>query len=83
MFALIAHDKTDRLYINLKCDPLEADFLRSAFESVEPAYHMNKAHWNGVVIGGDVSDDELKRQIEHSYDLIKPKTLKKTVREKN
>ena len=39
-----------------------------------PAYHMNKIHWNTVVIGGDVPVDELKRMIERSYDLIKPKT---------
>jgi predicted DNA-binding protein (MmcQ/YjbR family) len=71
------YERHGKLCINLKCDPLEADFLRSAFESVEPAYHMNKTHWNGVVIGGDVSDDELKRQIEHSYDLIKPKTQRR------
>jgi predicted DNA-binding protein (MmcQ/YjbR family) len=76
MFALIAHDKADRLYINLKCDPIEADFLRSAFADVKPGWHMNKIHWNTVYTVGDVPDEELRRMIEHSYDLIKPKIKK-------
>jgi len=77
MFALIAHDKADRLYINLKCDPIEADFLRSAFADVKSGWHMNKTHWNTVYTDGDVPDEELRRMIEHSYDLIKPKIRKR------
>jgi predicted DNA-binding protein (MmcQ/YjbR family) len=76
MFALIAHDKANRLYINLKCDPIEADFLRQTFADVEPGWHMNKTHWNTVYIGGDVPDEELRRMIENSYELIKPKIRK-------
>lgn len=72
-------------YLNLKCDPLEADFVRSVYQSVIPGYHMNKTHWNTVIMDEDsvdghicdVSADELKRMIEHSYDLIKPKVRKK------
>ena len=41
-----------------------------------PAYHMNKEHWNMVVIGSDMSDEEIKRQVAKSYDLIKPKARK-------
>jgi predicted DNA-binding protein (MmcQ/YjbR family) len=62
-----------KLCINLKCDPFEADFLRQAFTDVTPAYHMNKEHWNTVKVGGDVTEDEMKRMIGRSYDLIKPK----------
>jgi len=72
MFALIAH-RHGRLYINLKCDPLEADFLRKAFADVEPGWHMNKTHWNTVYVDGDVSREELQRMIKHSYDLTAPK----------
>jgi predicted DNA-binding protein (MmcQ/YjbR family) len=61
------------LYLNLKCDPLDGDFLRSAFESIIPAWHMNKNHWITVVMGGDVPDDLTKTLIAQSYDLIKPK----------
>jgi len=71
-FALIMRHGGD-LYLNLKCDPLEADFLRSVYKSVIPGWHMNKTHWNTVVMGGDVPEEEMKRMIGHSYDLIKPK----------
>ena len=66
----------ERLAVNLKCDPMEADFLRRAFVDVTPGYHMNKTHWNTVYIGGDVPDEALKGMIANSYDLIKPKGRK-------
>jgi len=72
-FAMI-YERNDKLCVNLKCDPFEADFLRQAFEAVSPGWHMNKTHWNTITVGGDVSDDGLKRQIGNSYDLIKPKS---------
>lgn len=71
-FALIM-DHGGRLYVNLKCAPLEADLLRQLFAGVIPGYHMNKAHWNSVIMGMDVPDEEVMRQIEVSYDLTKPK----------
>lgn len=75
-FALI-YERNSKLCVNLKCDPFEADFLRQAFEGVKPAYHMNKTHWNTVVVGSNVPEEELFRQIEKSYDLIKPKVRRK------
>ena len=71
-FALI-YERNGRLCVNLKCDPFDAGFLRQAFADVTPAYHMNKVHWNTITIDGDVPEDEIKRMIEQSYDLIKPK----------
>ena len=62
-----------QLIANLKCEPNEADILRHIYKNVTPGYHMNKDHWNTVVIDGDVPEDELKRMIERSYDLIKPR----------
>lgn len=78
MFALIGEHEGS-LSINLKCDPFEADFLRQTFRDILPGYHMNKQHWNTVIVGGDVPIDELKRLIEKSYDLIKPKLRKRKV----
>ncbi len=75
-FALI-YERNGKLYVNLKCDPLEADFLRQAFADVASGYHMNKTHWNTITIGGDVPVDELKRMVGNSYDLIKPKVRKR------
>ena len=74
-FALI-YERNGKLCINLKCEPLEADFLRQAFADVIPAYHMNKEHWNTIIIGGDVPEKELKWMVGKSYDLNKPKVRK-------
>jgi predicted DNA-binding protein (MmcQ/YjbR family) len=71
-FAFI-YKRNGRLCINLKCNPLDADFLRQIYNDVSPAYHMNKTHWNTVMLGGDVPEDELHRMIERSYNLIKTK----------
>lgn len=71
-FALI-YERNQKLCVNLKCDPLEASLLRQALTDVTPAYHMNKTHWNTVVLGGDVPDEGVCSMIEKSYDLIKPK----------
>lgn len=68
------------LQINLKCDPELAVELREKYDSVIPGYHMNKQHWNTVVIDGSVSTKELKKMIDHSYDLIAG-GLKKSERE--
>ena len=76
MFALVG--ETDgRPSINLKCEPMRADFLRSAYQDVRPGYHMNKTHWNTVVTGGDVAYDDLVQMISDSYDLVKPKVRKR------
>jgi predicted DNA-binding protein (MmcQ/YjbR family) len=75
-FAFI-YEYDGKLCANLKCDPFEADFLRQVFADVTPAYHMNKVHWNTVALGGDVPEEELKRMVEQSYGLIKPKERKR------
>jgi len=71
-FALI-YMRNGKLCVNVKCNPIEAGFMRQVYTSVTPAYHMNKEHWNTITLGGDVPEDELKRMINKSYDLIKPK----------
>ncbi|MCD7731244.1 MAG: MmcQ/YjbR family DNA-binding protein [Oscillospiraceae bacterium] len=59
--------------VNLKCEPINADFLRSVYSGVIPAYHMNKTHWNSVYLSSDVPDDEIKTMTLCSYEL----TIKK------
>lgn len=58
------------LSVNLKCDPELAAELRERYEEVQPGYHMNKKHWNTVIIEGSIPDRELKKMIDHSYQLI-------------
>ncbi len=69
MFALVA-EKSDPIRISLKCDPLLAVTLREKYESVMPGYHLNKKHWNTVVLTGQLEWDEVKDLIRHSYELV-------------
>lgn len=56
--------------INLKCDPERAADLRERYEYVVPGWHMNKKHWNTVLIGTGVSYAQLREWIMHSYELV-------------
>jgi len=56
--------------MNLKCDPDEALILRDIFDAVRPGYHMNKRHWNTIILDGSVPDGEIRRMIENSYALV-------------
>lgn len=60
----------------LKGEPLENELLRETYESVIPGYYANKAHWNTVILGGDVPDAALLEMLEKSYALTAPKTPK-------
>ena len=55
-FAAVLHHN-GRDFANLKCDPVEAEFLRSVYAGIEPGWHMNKTHWNTVVFDSDVPDE--------------------------
>lgn len=80
IFILISLDSIP-LQMNLKCDPEKALKLREEYESVQPGYHMNKKHWNTVIIDGSVRWSTLKEWIDHSYDLV-VSGLKKSDKEK-
>jgi predicted DNA-binding protein (MmcQ/YjbR family) len=69
MFALVAEGK-DPVRISLKCDPLLAETLREKYESVLPGYHLNKKHWNTIVLTGQLPWEEVQALIRHSYDLV-------------
>lgn len=69
MFALIA-EGSQPARISLKCDPLLAQHLREKYETVQPGYHLNKKHWNTIVCSGQLSDEEIKGLIVHSYNLV-------------
>ena len=56
--------------VNLKCEPERAAELREQYSGIVPGYHMNKKHWNTVLLDGSVPENEIKRQIESSYQLI-------------
>jgi len=69
MFALV-NINGNPVSVNLKCDPLLAQDLRSRYEDVIPGYHMNKKHWNTVRIDGALGEDLVREMIDLSYDLV-------------
>lgn len=64
------YEKDGRININVKVDPEWRDFWRSTYRSVIPAYHQNKEKWNTVILDGSIPDEDVKRMIAESYDLI-------------
>lgn len=69
------------LSMNVKCDPEKAVELREEYDCVKPGYHMNKVHWNTVVIDGSIPDQRLKGWIDDSYLLVVNSLPKKIQRE--
>ncbi len=56
--------------ISVKCDPADALFLREKYAAVIPGYHLNKRHWNSIMMDGTVSDELLSLWIRDSYNLV-------------
>ena len=63
--------------LNVKCDPLLASMLRDTYPEISAGYHMNKTHWNTIVLDGDVPEGELQEMIAHSYALTASRRSKK------
>jgi len=76
MFALMGEKG-----LNVNCDPDEALIWRSMYDAIIPAYHMNKEHWNTVVLDGTVPNDLIEKMIDDSYALV-VKKMKKSDRER-
>lgn len=69
MFAII-NENAEPLQISLKCDPLLAETLRQRYETVMPGYHLNKKHWNTILLTGQLSWEEVQDLIRLSYNLV-------------
>ena len=69
IFLLVSLDSIP-LQFNFKCNPEVAIEIREKYESVVPGYHMNKKHWNTVIIDGSVSEKMILDWIEDSYGLV-------------
>lgn len=72
MFALIA-EGSKPVRISLKCDPQLSEVLREKYETVMPGYHLNKKHWNTIVLTGQLPWEDIQGFIRHSYDLVNTK----------
>lgn len=88
MFATIAHgsnaksakvgdDIKAHYWMNIKCDPDEAEMLRDIFPAIIPGYHMNKAQWNTVILDNSIPLGEIERMMDNSYMLVISKMTKK------
>lgn len=69
MFALIP-EGSEPVRVSLKCDPQLARLLRDKYESVMPGYHLNKKHWNTILMTGQLTWEEVQHLIRHSYELV-------------
>ena len=67
---LWSYERNGQQCINVKVSPEWREFWRSAYAAVQPGYHQNKEHWNTVILDGSVPDEEVKRMIAESYDLV-------------
>ena len=69
MFALVATDRKP-LQLNLKCLPEKAEVLREQFTAIIPGYHMNKRHWNTLILDGSLPEDLVFGLVDESYELV-------------
>ena len=74
---LWTYEKDGHICINIKVNPEWRDFWRSTYEAVLPGYHQNKEHWNTVILDGTIPENEIRRMIAESYDLVIKKTTRK------
>lgn len=67
---LWTYEKDGHINLNVKTDPEWRDFWRNTYASVIPGYHLNKEHWNTIILDGTIPDTDIKRMIAESYDLV-------------
>jgi len=68
------YERDGFVWVNVKVDPEWRDFWRRAYDAVLPGYHQNKEHWNSIRLDDSIPDDEIKRMVAESYDLVRKKT---------
>ena len=69
MFAYVSPDESPPQF-TIKLDPLHGQLLRATYDAVRPGYHMNKDHWNTVLLDGSIPEEELLTWIDESYELV-------------
>ena len=63
-------------FLNVKTDPEYSELLRKTYDYIIPAYHMNKVHWNTIILSDDIDEELVKELILQSYELTKNKIKK-------
>lgn len=67
---LWTYERDGCLNLNVKVDPEWREFWRNAYAAVVPGYHQNKEHWNTIILDGSIPDEDVRRMIAESYDLV-------------
>lgn len=67
---LWTYERNGYINLNVKASPEWRDFWRHAFDAVIPGWHQNKEHWNTIILDGSIPDEDIKRMISESYDII-------------
>ena len=78
IFALV-FEREGKIWINLKAEPMRAEFWCAAYPAVQPGYHMNKRHWISVILDGSMSDEDILPLIEDSYELTFDRRSRRSV----
>lgn len=71
------YERNGYINLNVKVDPMWRDFWRDTYDAVIPAYHQNKEHWNTIILDGSVPDEDIRRMIAESYDIISDSPTKR------
>lgn len=66
-------EKEEHIWINVKCEHGMLELWRQVYKSVVPAFHLNKDHWNSIILDGTIPDEEVYKMINESYHLTKTK----------
>lgn len=67
---LWTYERDGYINLNVKVNPEWRDFYRQIYEAVIPGWHQNKEHWNTIILDGSIPDDDIKRMIAESYDIV-------------
>jgi predicted DNA-binding protein (MmcQ/YjbR family) len=81
MFVLQGDDNKGNQIITVKLKPEFGELLRFQYEDIIPGYHMNKVHWNSLLLDGDVPDDVVREMLDESYELVLQSLSKKEKKE--
>lgn len=74
---LSTYERDGFVRLNVKVNPQWRDFWRQAYESVTPGWHQNKEHWNTITLDGSIPENDIKRMIAESYDIVSDSPTKR------
>lgn len=74
---LSTYERDGFLRLNVKVNPQWRDFWRQTYKAVTPGWHQNKEHWNTITLDGSIPENDIKRMIAESYDIVSDSPTKR------